>query len=453
MSTGKGTKSIRKSQQGNDLIPSVGFLNTVAKHKATAGQTVIDISTLTVPIEATALGFVQPSGGTLAAIDLSRFSKNVVVSSTARGLMDNPLDYQITGPQQITLRVAALENEIFTITIEARPRVGTTLVAAQPKVQSYTLLAGNTTVPVGPYTVNANPGEDVGDFLVIIDKTVMQRNTDNMAPGLGIEGDYYESTGIITLNTPDLVNDRRVTLVWVGALVDNPQDSQLALVQTLGSQIDAIIPTLAALAGVPESTFQSAPNDVDLAAFGATVITLQAAVTALTNSLALKRDKADGMGLKLGYNHTAGAATALGANDLHFVRCVAPQDGVITRLSAFKSAQAAGILSNMAIYSDVAGLPNTKLGQTGENTTAVIATGSAAGGPTFYDLQAPVTVVKGQVYWISYWQNTTANMENFFNAPTTGFFVFKTIAYTNTQPATVSAPFTTAGANPSLGGW
>lgn len=275
MSTGKGTKSIRKSQLGRDIIPSVGFLNTVAKHKATVGQTVINLGSLTTPTEATALGFVQPSGATLAAMDLSRYKNNVKVSSTVRGLMDNPLDYRVTGQQQITLQVGAFENEIFTITIESQPRVGTNLVAAQPKVQSYTLLAGNRDIPVGPFTVNRNPGEDVGECMVIIDRVMMYRNTDNSAPGDGVEGDYQELTGIIRMNTADLTNDRRVTLVWVGALVDNPQDSQLALIQTLASQIDILVPTVAALAGVPESTFQSAPNDVDLAAFGAEVIDLR----------------------------------------------------------------------------------------------------------------------------------------------------------------------------------
>lgn len=275
MSTGKGTKSIRKSQQGNDIIPSVGFLNTLAKHKATLGQTVINISSLTVPPEATALGFVQPSGGTLAAIDLQRFKNNVQVSSSFRGLMDNPLDYQITGTQQITLQVAALESEIFTISMQARPRVGTTLVAAQPRVQSYTLPVGSTDIPVGvAYTVNAQPGNDSGDFMVFVDKVLMQRNTSNSAPGSGIEGDYQEIAGFVRMNSIDFTNDRRVTLVWVGALLDNP-DSSYSIIQTVASQIDAMIPTLAALAGVPESTFQGAPNDPALLAFANRVTDLE----------------------------------------------------------------------------------------------------------------------------------------------------------------------------------
>lgn len=277
MSTGKGTKSVRKSQQGNEIIPSVGFLNTVAKHKATLGQTVISLGSLTTPPEATALGFVQPSGGTLSSMDLQRYKNNVRVQSTVRGLMDQPLDYRITGSSQITLNVAAFEDEIFTISVDSRPQTAINLVAAQPKVQSYTLPVGQTDIPAGVYTVNKNPGEDVGEFMVVVDRQLMYRNTGNGTSG----GDYQELSGIIRLNDADLVNQRKVTMIWVGALLDNPQDSQLALIQTLQGQIDAMIPTLAAVAGVSESTFQSAPNDPDLLAFGTQVLNHESRLAAL----------------------------------------------------------------------------------------------------------------------------------------------------------------------------
>jgi hypothetical protein len=277
MSTGKGTKSIRKSQQGNDLLPSVGFLNTVAKHKATLNQTVINLGSLTTPPEATALGFIQPSGGTLAALDLQRYKNNVKVMSTAKGLMDNPIDYRITGTAQITLADGAADGEIFTIMVESQPRNGINIVAAQPKVASYLLPAGQTDIPAGTYTVNKNPGEDVGEFIVIVDRQVQYRNTGNGSSG----GDYQEIAGLVRMNDYDPINDRKVVLVWVGALVDNPQDTQLALIQTLQGQIDAMVPTLAALAGVSESVFQTSPNDPDLLAFSATVIDLAARIAAL----------------------------------------------------------------------------------------------------------------------------------------------------------------------------
>ena len=277
MSTGKGSKSIRKSQQGNDLLPSVGFLNTVAKHKATLNQTIINIGSLTVPTEATSLGFIQPSSGTLAALDLQRYKNNVSLLSTSRGTMDNPLDFRITGPSQITLNIPAADGEIFTITVEAQPRNGISVVAAQPKVASYLLPAGTVDIPAGTYTINKNPGEDVGEFMVILDRQLQYRNTGNGSIG----GDYQEIAGFVRMNEADLINDRKVSLVWVGALVDNPQDSQLAIVQVLQGQIDAMVPTLAALAGVAETIFQTTPNAPDLAAFSSTVISQGNRITTL----------------------------------------------------------------------------------------------------------------------------------------------------------------------------
>lgn len=155
-------------------------------------------------------------------------------------------------------------------------------------------------------------------------------------------------------------------------------------------------------------------------------------------------------GLKIGHIHTAGAATSLGANDLHWFRFEAQETAIVTQMTAFKAGQAAGIKSVMGIYSSVSGLPSLKLAQTNEHTNVIPPTGSAYGGLTGYTLQTPVTLIKGTTYWFAYHQDTTANMENAFNAPTTGLFVFKTIAYNATMPASVSAPFTTAGANPSL---
>lgn len=152
---------------------------------------------------------------------------------------------------------------------------------------------------------------------------------------------------------------------------------------------------------------------------------------------------------KIGHDHTAGAATSLGANDLHWYKFVATADATVYKMSAFKAAQAVGIKSVLGIYSDSAG-PSVKLGQTNEYTNALGTFGSAVGGLTIYDLQAPVNLVKGQTYWLAYHQDTTANMENAFNGPSAGLFIFKTITYSSTMPASVTAPFTTAGANPSL---
>ena len=67
----------------------------------------------------------------------------------------------------------------------------------------------------------------------------------------------------------------------------SPTDSLLAQMQNVAGQLDQIIPALAAVTGLPESTFQAAPNDVDLLNFGLRM-------TALESNLAEGGDPANG---------------------------------------------------------------------------------------------------------------------------------------------------------------
>lgn len=455
--TGKGSLSIKKQEVSQSRLPAVSFRKVRALHKCTLGQTIINLTSLTSPSVSEAKNYSAPNPSLLATINMFELQDNVTVKSSIRRELLQNVSFVVSGASTIELQFEAEENEILEITIDNVARTGATLVDARPLVVTGTLLAGETDFNVGtPFKTGQFPLAQHGSVLVLVDGQPRYRNTGNQAPGSGVTGDYYEVDAggglgvIIRFNVPDLINDRLVSVISVGSLVEKPNGSQMALIEAVQGQIDAMIPTLAALAGVDETDFQAQPNNVDLKAFGDLVQSLKTSVDSLS---LLKRDKADGMGLKIGHNHSAGAAQALGAGDLHWIKVVAPQDAILTRLSAFKSAQAAGILSNMAIYSDVSGLPSVKLGQTNEHVNVVPPTGSAYGGLTFYDLQSPVTITKGTTYWISYWQNTTANMENFFSAPTTGLFIYKNIAYSSVQPATVSAPFTTAGANPSVGGW
>lgn len=452
--TGKTSTYIKNQNITETTQVLTGFKKVRFLHQATAGNTLIQLGALVAP--ATAVNYSAPSAADLAKTNLQQWSSNFVLTSSISGKLMENISYIVNGAASIKLLYAARDGEIFEGVIDAQARTGLTLVDASPINVSGTLTAGSTDFNVGAYPVGLYSTSSHGAILVYVDKVLAYRNTGNNPPGAGIEGDYYEVHSgnglgsVIRFNNADLTNDRHITVVSLAGQVERPNGSLMAVMETLQGQIDVMVPTLAALAEVAENTFQGTPNNIDLKAFGDSVFALQTTVASLSS---LKRDKTDGMGLKIGHNHSAGGATAMGANDLHFVRVIAPQDGVITRMSAFKSAQGANIRSNMAIFSSVAGLPSVKLGQTNEHVTALGAVGSQDGGVVFYDLQSPVSIVKGQSYWLSYHQDTTANMENFFAAATTGLFIYKTIAYTAVQPLTVTTPFTTAGANPSLGGW
>lgn len=159
-------------------------------------------------------------------------------------------------------------------------------------------------------------------------------------------------------------------------------------------------------------------------------------------------------GLKLGYNSTGGAAFSMAAGDLHFVKVFAGEDGVLYNLSCFRAAQAANVRSVMGIYTDNAGSPSTLIAQTSENVNTLGSFGSQVGATQMYPLQTPVTITRGTTYWLAYVQNTTANIETTINASTIGLNVHKSIGYTATLPASVTAPFTSpSGGISPLAGW
>lgn len=285
---GKGATSLKKDTAQPSLIPQVGFKNTQFMHSASAGDTTIDLQALNVPAIATANGFVQPSGSDLAATNILQFKQNIRLESSVR-TMTQFVDYVISGPQTIKLIVAAVEGEIFTGTISANPRSGSTILDASATPVTGVLPAGQTDFSTGPYAVGKNPGAQHGAFMVVVDNQIAYRNFGNEATGVG---DYYELAGIIRFNTTDTV-DRNVSLIPIGAIVEQPDGSQLAMVEAVNSKIDAVIPTVAALAGVPESNFGITPTNADLKAFGDLALDskqrLDAIIEATANALGLVR--------------------------------------------------------------------------------------------------------------------------------------------------------------------
>lgn len=260
---GKGATSLKKDTDQPSLIPQVGFKSLRFMHSATAGDKTIDLQALTTPTAATANGFVQPSASDLAATNIFEFKNNLELKSSLR-TMTQFIDYVITGAQTIALTVEAQEGEIFTGVITAAPRTGSTLVDASATPITGTLAAGTTDFSSGPYEVGKNAGAQHGSHMIYADGQLMYRNFGNQPDG---EGDYYELAGIIRFNNTD-PNDRDISMIPIGAIVEQPDGSQIAAVEAVNSKIDAVIPTVAALAGVPESDFGITPTNADLKAFG-----------------------------------------------------------------------------------------------------------------------------------------------------------------------------------------
>lgn len=281
--TGKNTSTaFRKKDVAESRLLSIGFKKIRFMHKAAEGDTLIQLASLTTPTEATANGFAQPSISDLLKTDIYQYKENVELRSSLRGPLDQFLAYSITGPSTIKLLFEAEENEIFTGTIDLSARTGHTLVDAEPLVSTGSLLAGETDFNVGtPFKVGMFPNAQHGAVMVYLDNQLVYRNSGNNPPGDGVDGEYYEVHAggglgvIIRFNTPDLVNDRNVSIVSIGSLVERPNGSQLALVEALQGQVTTLREYVQALVGEEVTVPVSAPTNVDLKAFGDRVLTLE----------------------------------------------------------------------------------------------------------------------------------------------------------------------------------
>lgn len=286
--TGKGSLSIKKKEVAQSRLPAVAFRKVRGLHKCVADETIINITSLTSPSVSEAKNYSAPNPSLLASINMFELQDNVEITSSIRGRLMQNVAYVVSGASTIELLFEAEENEILEIVIDHVARTGATLVDARPLVVTGTLAAGQTDFNVGePFKVGEHPLAQHGAVMVMVDNQPMYRNTNNQAPGAGVTGDYYEVHAggglgtIIRFNVPDLVNDRTVSVISIGSLVERPLASQMALVEAVQGQIDAMIPTLAALAGVDETDFQAQPNNVDLKAFGDRVLQAESLINLL----------------------------------------------------------------------------------------------------------------------------------------------------------------------------
>jgi len=279
--TGKSTLSLRKKDVLEQKQAGSAYKRLVFAHKATAaGQTGINITSLTQPSEMASLGFTNPSTPELQAAKLLFFKKNLTVISSSKGVLMQDLSYTVPTNERIAFQgFTSDEGEIFTCILETAVRDGLLVADASRIMSSGTLSAGSTQYNVGtPFAVGKYITQQAGSVLVFLDGVQQFRNSSNSNSNL--DANYYEVDAggglgsIITFNTPDVVNARSVLVV--GELTaERPAGSTMAVVESLAGQVDLLIPTVAALAGQPGSNFQGAPNNVDLKNFGDRVLTAE----------------------------------------------------------------------------------------------------------------------------------------------------------------------------------
>lgn len=337
---------------------ATGFKKIKFYHQASEDDTQIDLLSLTLPSSGIPVSATNPGASDLSSAKLLFNRNNILLMSSLSGLLDFD-SYSIISNTVIELATPAADGEIFIGIIDHVARTGLRTVDTDPIVVTGTLAAGDTEFIVGkPFDLNKYPTTQQGALLVFLDGQLMARNVGNALADPGADGDYQEvgvgSIGSsIEFNNSD-PSDRSVMIVNSGLMATAPNESILAQIENIAGQVDNMIPTLAALAGVDETTFQTAPNSVDLQNFGQRMLAAEADIDAAQADIdAAQADltalgeggDASANGPLLATDSVAGASTRLHAIALQGLNTTIMSTGTnsYTRLD-FPNASANGII-------------------------------------------------------------------------------------------------------------
>jgi hypothetical protein len=287
---GKLTRSRQKQDFANQLPLGVGFKNLVFAHKFTTASSIIDLTALNTPSASEIPNFVNPSVASLLAANIVAYGANMTLTSSSGGTLIPGLEYQITSNSTIRLTNAALIGTIIYGTMSQVAETGIQVISGQPIIATGVLAVGQTQINVGtPFATNANPNYNMGVVQVTRNGLVLKRNTGNSSTNL--DKDYYElptslgASSVIVLNrSGELLPDESFeewSVASFGPIADVINGSNTSLIQSLAAQINAVVPILSDIAGVPQSTFTTNPSQVDLRQFG----DLVGATAALANQI------------------------------------------------------------------------------------------------------------------------------------------------------------------------
>jgi len=278
--TGNGSKSIRRQDVLDQKSIAVGLKKLVMAHKATAGDTGINLGALVSPTEMSTLGFVNPSAQEILAANLKFYRSNLRVVSSHKGLLMDYLSYNVASSSRINFTDFTAEaDEIFVITFDDNAKTGITMVDSEPIIATGPLAVGATDFNTGvPYEVGINStSKQVGKVLVFRNGDIQFRNPSNGTSG----GNYQEIAAglglgvIIRFNNAPVGQEDNIIVVGLGTAY-RPDGSVFAEIENLAGQVDRVVEVLSDVSGLDEDEFQTAPNSVDLKAFGDRVLALEA---------------------------------------------------------------------------------------------------------------------------------------------------------------------------------
>lgn len=285
---GRGSKSIRKQDVVEQKSVSLAFKKIVFAHQANSGEAGITVTSLVAPPDMTAKGFVNPSASVLTRANIYQNKNNLKIVSSLSGLLIPYLSYTVNSSTYIAFNgFTASQDEVFTCYLDDVPTTSLSVVDGDPIIASGTLLAGQTDFNIGtPIEINKYSSQQIGAVMVYVDRVLQYRKVGNVSGG---SGDYIEVPvagglgSIIRFNSSGA--SRFVVVVSNGVVAERPSGSMTAMIENVQGQIDQIVPTVAALAGVSTTNFQISPNSVDLKQFGDTVLNNTTNISTIQSTL------------------------------------------------------------------------------------------------------------------------------------------------------------------------
>lgn len=268
----KGAKSLVKKELMNQRTPAIGFKKIQFAHKASAGESVIDITALSAPNEMTSRGFVQPSVDEITAAQMLFYRKNLKITSSLRGELQPYLSFKVTSNTSIAFTDdfgTAEEGEIFTCTLDPVAKTGSLVADVERIMASGTVTSGNTDIDMlKSQQLGLNPGEPLGSvmlWLKISGTWTLQER--------GATKDYQEIDAgngryvILRLNSAvGSDTDWMVTPTYANHI--RPDGSLNDEIERLGGVIGLLVTDVAVLTGKSEGDYDSAPTYTQLVEFG-----------------------------------------------------------------------------------------------------------------------------------------------------------------------------------------
>lgn len=282
MSLGKNNFTLTKQENGNERFPVQGVRGINFAHIANDGETSIPFSSLVLPSSYAQSGFANPSGDFLLSLGLSAYRGNFIITSSL-GYTIQKSEYVVTNSAINFKDYVASENEIFEVSVPGVVTGGQRIVDVRTYKIAGDLLNGTDEFDMG-IEVDVNNFE----FLVFREGQQLFQATNNDSSGtsgnfyiLDPDGDGKGST--IKFFSSASAGDEPILVVSLGGVADSPSVSTFQEIDNLAGQIDAIVPTVAALADVPESTFRGAPARPNLLAFADRVLQIENTLDSFLN--------------------------------------------------------------------------------------------------------------------------------------------------------------------------